>query len=83
MTKAVVIDTSVVISTLIGKQGPSREIIRLCLLENYKPLISNALFQEYEDVSRRKNILDKCPLTEKEISDLLNAFYSICNWMPI
>ncbi len=83
MTKAVVIDTSVLISALIGEQGPSREIIRQCLLGDYKPLISNALFQEYEDVSRRKNILDKCPLTEKEISDLLNAFYSICNWMPI
>ena len=24
-----------------------------------------------------------CPLSDKEIQDLLNAFYSVCNWLPI
>lgn len=49
----------------------------------YKMLISNALFLEYEDVSKRKQVMDVCPLTKKEIIELLNAVYSLCEWVPI
>ncbi len=83
MSKPIVIDTSVLISALIGVKGPSREILRRCLRGAYSPLISNALFHEYEDVSKRRNILKKCPLKESEIKELLNAFYSVCTWVPI
>jgi len=83
MTKTVVIDTSVIISALIGQKGPSREVLRKALHSEYKPLISNALFQEYEDVSNREQIRSICPLTGNEIAELLNAFYSVCNWVPI
>jgi len=54
MAKIVVIDTSVVISALIGARGPDREVLRKCLNREYAPLISNALFQELEDVSVNK-----------------------------
>jgi len=83
MIKTIVIDTSVIISALIGKKGPGREILRKSLLGEYKVLISNALFLEYEDVSKRKQVLNVCPLTRKEIAELLAAFYSVCNWVPI
>ena len=83
MVKTIVIDTSVIISALIGKRGPGREVLRKCLQGKYKPLISNALFLEYEDVSKRKQIMDVCPLTSKEIVELLNALYSLCEWVPI
>ena len=83
MADTVVIDTSVLISALIGALGPNREIIRRCLQGKYEPLISNALFQEYEDVSKRDQVLDACPLTPKEILELLHSFYSVCRWVPI
>ena len=83
MVKRIVIDTSVIISALIGKRGPGREVLRKCLRGDYKPLISNALFLEYEDVSKRKRVIDVCPLTGREVAELLNAFYSICDWVPI
>lgn len=83
MPQNIVIDTSVLVSALIGKDGPSREIVRQCLLGHIKPMISNALFQEYEDVTRRENILEQCPLNETEIRELLNAYYSTCHWVPI
>ncbi len=83
MSKTVVVDTSVFVSALIGVRGPSREVIRRCLKGDYNPLISNSLFQELEDVSRRNRIKNKCPLSEDEIQALLNAFYSVCNWIPI
>jgi putative PIN family toxin of toxin-antitoxin system len=83
MSEKVVIDTSVMISALIGKRRASREVIRRCLTGEYLPLISNPLYQEYEDVSSRKRIKETCPLGTREIRDLLNAFYSVCHWVPI
>jgi len=80
---AIVIDTSILISALIGPQGPSREILRRCLQVTHNPLISNALFFEYEDVSKREKILELCPLTNNEIRELFNAFYKACRWVPI
>jgi len=83
MTNTIVVDTSIIISALIGKEGPSREILRLCLQGVLKPLISNTLFLEYEDVSKREKIQQLSPLTQNEIRKLLNAFYSVCRWVPI
>lgn len=83
MVATIVIDTSVLISALIGKEGPGREILRRCLLGHCTPLISNALFQEYEDVAMREKVLDLCPLKPAEIRTLLNAYYSVCKWIPI
>lgn len=83
MNNAIVVDTSVLVSALIGPKGPSREIVRSCLRGTYNPLISNALFQEYEDVSSRDRITELCPLTANELRELLNAFYSVCQWIPI
>jgi len=83
MANIIVVDTSVLISALIGQKGPGREVLRKCLQGKYNPLISNALFMEYEDVSKRQQILDVCPLSSEEIRELLNAFYGICHWVPI
>ncbi|MES9898736.1 MAG: putative toxin-antitoxin system toxin component, PIN family [Sedimenticola sp.] len=83
MADLVVVDTSVLVSALIGEQGPSREILRRCLNGEYNPLISNTLFSEYEDVTGRKKILDLCPLNAPEIREILNALYSICQWVPV
>lgn len=83
MQTKIVIDTSVIISALIGKKGPSREILRRCLNGVYQPIISNALFQECEDVSKRKHVIKKCPLTEGEIKVLLSSYYQVCKWIPI
>jgi len=83
MAEKVVIDTSVMVSALIGKRGASREVVRRCLSGSYLPLISNPLFQEYEDVSSRKRVRDACPLEPREIRELLSAFYSVCTWVPI
>lgn len=76
-------DTSVVISALIGKAGPSRNVLRQCLMGELKPLMSNALFSEYEDVSSRKDIRELCPLVEPEIRGLLNALYAQGEWVSI
>ena len=83
MTRTIVVDTSIIISALIGSQGPSREVIRRCLLNDYTPLISNSLFLEYEDVSSRERIINLCSITNEEKRKLLNAFYHTCHWISI
>lgn len=81
--KKIVVDTSVLISALIGKTGPSRQLLRHCLFGEYKPMISTTLFLEYEDVYQRPQIAELCPLEPTEIKELLGAFYSVCSWVPI
>ena len=83
MNKNVVIDTSILVSALIGSKGPSREVLRRCLNGMYIPLLSNTLFSEYEDVSNREHIISLCPIDEQERRKLLNAYYSICKWVSI
>lgn len=83
MKNIVVVDTSVLINALLGPAGPARELIRRCLQGHYKPLISNTLFLEYEDVTSRPYILDQCPLAPTELRELLNAYYSVCEWVPV
>jgi len=79
----IVIDTSVLISALIGKAGPSREVVRQCLLGRHRALMSTALFLEYESVSYRQEILDRCPLSIEQIKDLLVSIYSVCELIQI
>jgi uncharacterized protein len=60
MKSRIVIDTSVLISALIGSTGASRELIRLCLQGEYQPLMGNNLFLEYESVVLREKIITQC-----------------------
>ena len=83
MSIPLIIDTSVLVSGLIGRQGPGREVLRRCLLGKYRPLIGNALFLEYEDVLQRTSVQARCPLSAVETRELLNAFYSVCEWVRI
>lgn len=83
MESRIVIDTSVLISALIGSTGASRELIRLCLQGEYQPLMGNNLFLEYESVILREEIITQCTLTKQEIFVLLDAFMSVCQWIDI
>lgn len=45
--------------------------------------MSNALFCEYESVTTREEIVNRCPLSQEEIVTLLSAFMSISQWINI
>jgi len=79
----VVIDTNVWISALISKDGASREIIRLALLDKIFPQISTALFLEYGAVMKREHIANLCSLSADEQTELFQAFLSTCKWNEI
>lgn len=83
MPPRIVIDTNVLARALISDSGANREVLRRSLLGEYQPLISNALFLEYEDVTRRRDILDLCPVTPDEAQDLVDAVCSVSEWISI
>jgi len=79
----VVIDTNVWISALISKEGASREVIRLALLDVVVPQISTSLHVEYEAVVSRSKIQKLCALSTREQEELFHAFLSTCKWNEI
>jgi putative PIN family toxin of toxin-antitoxin system len=83
MVIKIVVDTSVFVSAIIGKTGPSRELIRRCLKREYQPLMGNSLFCEYESLITRSNIIERCLLTPSEIRTLLASFMSVSQWVSI
>ena len=84
MASKIVVDTNIFVNVLIGKhESASRELFRQCLLQKYQPLMSNALFNEYNDVLNRERILSLCPLNYEERTNLLKAFMSVCQWIRI
>jgi putative PIN family toxin of toxin-antitoxin system len=79
----VVVDTSVFVSAVLSRDGASREVIRQCLLGNIEPMIGNALFTELEDVCSRGVISKSKLIDNNEKRELLEAFLSVCTWVPI
>jgi len=83
MDELVVIDTSVFVSALLSDGNASRQVLRLCLRGELRPLIGNALFAEYESLIGWEHIFEKTPLSFDQRQDFLNDFLSVCKWVNI
>jgi len=83
MLERVVIDTSVWVAALKSADGASRQILRLCLRRECLPLVGQALFAEYEDLMGRTAVFRNSPLSSAERNELLDAFLSVSEWIPI
>jgi len=78
----IVVDTNVMVSGMLGGTGASRTILRLCLDRQYQPLMGEKLFHEYSDLAGRRS-LDRSPLNRGERQELIEAFFSVCEWVSI
>ena len=78
-----VIDTNVLIGTLLGRSGHNRRVIRACLTGQLQPLIGQALFLECEDVLNRRDLFRKSPLSRTERQEVFAAFLSVCEWVQV
>lgn len=83
MSVKIVVDTNVFIGAIISSQGLNRQLIRRCLLGEYQPLMSNALYLEYESVIEREEIIAKCQLDRSKVNELLDGFLSVSKWVYI
>jgi len=83
MVSRIVIDTNVLVSAILSPDGAAREVLRRCLTGSARPLISNALFLEYEDVLAREGLFTAAPISAKDRAALLDAVLSVCQWINI
>ena len=83
MTKRIILDTNVLVSALTSAEGSSRTVLRGVLQGRWQPLISLSLFLEYEDVLSRSQTIERCPLSEVEREDLIDAFASRCQMIEL
>ncbi|MCL6708382.1 putative toxin-antitoxin system toxin component, PIN family [Pseudomonas sp. R2.Fl] len=73
----IVVDTNVLVSACIGR-GPASKVIEACMTQRIEPLVSPALYLEYEDVVNRDAIFRNGRLNRDERNDLLDAFLGKC-----
>ena len=83
MSERLVLDTSVLVAALKSDGGASREVLRLCLQARCRPLMGEKLFNEFESVMGRAELFRGCALTAAEREALLDAFLSVCEWVPV
>jgi putative PIN family toxin of toxin-antitoxin system len=83
MAERIVVDTSVMVAALISAGGGGRAVLRLCLQRRCLALMGEKLFSEYEDVFSRAGLLERSPVSPKEREELLDAFFSVCEWTTV
>ena len=83
MIHTVVVDTNVFVSALLKADTSPREIVRLCLQGELKPLMGNALLAEFEDLMQRDKLFKAAPLSDSERQALMNAFFKSCEWVSV
>jgi predicted nucleic acid-binding protein len=81
MSTPIVIDTNVFVSALRSGGGASRQVIRRSLEGIYRPLFSNALWLEYEDLLGRPVWTPET--TPKERRAVLSALAAFGEWAKI
>lgn len=78
----IVVDTNIILGACLGT-GAANAVIAACLEGRLVPLMGNALFNEYEDVFGRKELFERCRLNARERNELLDIFYSCCQWTHV
>jgi len=79
----VVIDTNVLVATLLRGGVGSRSVLRACLSGQYNPVLGQALFAEYEDVLGRAELFATSPLSAKERNEVLDGLLRCCRWVEV
>ena len=77
------VDSNVIVASMIGGRGDNRTVLRACLGGSAQPVIGETLFLEYEDVMGRRKIFERSPLSKMERQRLLEAFLSVCEWVHV
>ena len=71
-----VLDTSVVVAALRSRRGASNRLVELVALRRLRPLLTTALFLEYEDVLQRPEHRLVTGMTVDDVNGFLGAFAS-------
>jgi putative PIN family toxin of toxin-antitoxin system len=75
----IVVDTNVFVGACQG-QGPSSQLIALCIQGRLAPVMGSALMLEYEDVMARATLFANCRLSADQRDELLDIFLAQAVW---
>jgi uncharacterized protein len=79
----VVVDTNILVSALMNPLNAPRQVLKMCLNREIKPLIGSALFTEYRDVMARDGLFRNCPVASQDRAVLLDALCSCAEWVKV
>ncbi len=79
----IVVDTSVLVSALLGPGGASRAVLRCTFKGVHLPLVGQALLAEYEAAIARESLFGNGAIPRREREELLDAFLSCCRWTRV
>jgi len=81
----VILDTNILVNvfTSPSRKNASYKIFELCLTKQIKPQIGSALFNEYEDVLSRSEILTLAKYTKEDLTIISDGFLNVCSWTKI
>lgn len=71
-----VLDTGVIVAALRSRQGASNRLVECVARERLRPLVSTALFLEYEEVLQRPENRLATGMTAEDVEGFLAAFAS-------
>ena len=77
------LDTTVIVSALRSRRGASNRLLELIASECLRPLVSTALFLEYEDVLQRPENRLATGMSEADIERFLAAFASAAEGVDV
>lgn len=77
------LDTSVVVAALRSRRGASNRLLELIGLGRLRPLVSTALFLEYEDVLQRPEQRLVTGMTLDDVDRFLAAFASAAEGVEV
>ena len=83
MVDAVVIDSNLFVPALLKAETAPRIVLRLCLENQIRPLMGNALLNEFEILLERDNIFKNLCLSARERQVFLDDFLSQCKWVNV
>jgi putative PIN family toxin of toxin-antitoxin system len=81
--RRVVLDTAVVVAANRSRKGASNRLVELVALGKLRPLVTTALFLEYEEVLLRPETRLATHMSEEDVEQFLAAFASAAEGVDV
>lgn len=75
--RRIVLDTNILAAGLRSREGASFAVLNLVAVRRLTPLVTTALFLEYEDVLRRPEHLEAMGFTSMQVDQFLSEFAAL------
>lgn len=79
----IVLDTNVFVGALMRGDGVNRAVLKACFSGQCRPLLGEALYQEYEDLMARDYLFANSSFGARERQALFDDFCAICRWVSV